>query len=132
MNSLTHLVCVVLVILPWEVKSWRPKVNVAYYELSPYIYRGINGSISGIFPDIIKKLSRWCHSDFKYTMNTGSASNFTNLIENRTNMKEYFRGDWLWLPLAQHISLDAKVSLDFFSANILNSKKLTFLYIMIK
>ena len=121
MSRSMQLVCVVLVALPCNIESWRTKINVAYYELSPYIYRGADGSISGIFPEIIKEMSRWCHADFEYTMNTRSGENFTNLIENRTKMKEYIADDWLWLPLTQHISHESKVSLDFFSANILNS-----------
>ena len=89
MNGLNHLVFGILITLPWKIQTWRPTINVAYHELSPYISRNKNGSVSGIIPEVLSELSSWCIADSKYTLNMVSANNFSNLLESRTKMKEY-------------------------------------------
>ena len=94
------LALAVLFAFPFGINSFRSApINVAYYELSPYIYRNENGSMSGIFPELFKELTSWCKIDFKYSLNTMSPNNFSKLIENKTLMEQYKVGNWLWLPL---------------------------------
>ena len=115
------LLCVVLIIFPCKINSYGGVINVVYYELSPYIYKSENDSVSGIFPELFAELARWCDYEFKFTLDMKTPSNFSALIENKTRMKQYLNGDWLWLPLTLHISQDTKESLEFFSLDILNS-----------
>ena len=103
------------IIFPCKINSYGGEIHVVYYELSPYIYKSENDSVSGIFPELFAELARWCDYEFKFTLDMKTPSNFSALIENKTRMKQYLNGDWLWLPLTLHISQDTKESLEFFS-----------------
>ena len=120
MSKFVYLVYVALTNLLPSAKGYN-FINVAYYELSPYIYRNENGSISGIFPELLDELSNECDVEFRYSMDTLSANNFSNLIGNKTIMMKYLYGNWLWLPLTQHISDRTLKSLKFLKLTILNS-----------
>ena len=120
MSKFVYLVYVALTNLLPSAKGYN-FINVAYYELSPYIYRNENGSISGIFPELLDELSNECDVEFRYSMDTLSANNFSNLIGNKTMMMKYLYGNWLWLPLTQHISDRTLKSLKFLKLTILNS-----------
>ena len=91
-----HLVYVVLTTFQWNdktVEGYRGTINVAYYELSPYIYRNENGSTSGIVPELLEEVSGTCVVKFRYSLNLLSANHFSRQIENKTWMKQYERGD---------------------------------------
>ena len=103
MNLLIIQVCLVLVENSIGAKNVVPFVNIAYYELPPYIYKDDNGSMSGIFPELFAELSIFCHVNFRYSLNTKSPENFSNFIENKTLMEQY-QTEWLWLSLTQNVS----------------------------
>ena len=118
MNRLVLLVCLVSVEYPPTTKS-SPNINIAYYELPPYIYKDDNGSMSGIFPELFAKLSNFCEINFRYSLDTMSPSNFSYFMENETLIEDKYKyGDWLWLPLTQNISKEKLASVGFFSSDI--------------
>ena len=112
MNRVVILACTFVFHFPFGIKTSR-YANIAYYELSPYIYRNENGSLSGIFPEVFEELSTLCDIDINYSLDMRSAKNFSNLIENKTFMSEFTYGNWIWLPLTQYISPETMHNLDF-------------------
>ena len=115
------LLCVVLVEFSFGIKGYYDVANVAYYEQPPYIYKNENGSMTGIFPEIFEDLTKMCFVDFKYSLNTISARNFSNLFKNKTAMDKYMHGNWIWLPLTQDVSGDQISSLKFIQRKILTT-----------
>ena len=114
--------CVVLIEFPLGINSFDGGfINVAYYELSPYIYQNENGSMSGIFPEFLKEIYHWCNIDFKYSLNTMNAKNFSNLIENKTVIDQYKHGNWIWLPLTQDISKETMNTLKLLPLEIMTT-----------
>ena len=124
MCRLTQLVFIVLTMFPFGIRAfrgYRGTINIAYYELSPYIYSSENGSVSGIVPEFLEEFEESCLVKFKYSLNLNNSNNFSNRIEDKTLMKQYSKGDWLWLSLTQHVSKETKDSLESLSVNILTS-----------
>ena len=100
MNKILQLVYLSLVMLPWSIQSFGT-IKIAYYELPPYVHKSENGSIVGIFPEIFEELTTKCNVEFNYSLNLMSAKNFSIYMKNEKMIN--LTGEWLWLPLTQHI-----------------------------
>ena len=72
-------------------------------------------------PELLEEVAGTCVVKFRYSLNLLSANHFSRQIENKTWMKQYERGDWLWLPLTQHVSKETKDSLELLSVNMFTS-----------
>ena len=121
MNMLVQLIIFALFHIRFSLSKYgKNKIDIVYYELPPYIYSTKNGSVRGIFPQIIEELSVKCRIEFNYSLNMISARNFFSLMEHRNNTKS-MTGDWLFLPLNLHIPQDIIAEFGFESVPILQS-----------
>ena len=57
-------------------------INVVFYELPPFIYKGENGTLLGMFPDIAKKISHMCKINMNFALNLKNANNFSSFMRN--------------------------------------------------
>ena len=125
MNRFVCLICVFLVAFPADMvafpASMKRKFQVAYYELPPYIYRDDKGYISGIIPEIHEQLSKWCNIKFSYDLKMKSANDFTNFMENATEMGRINMKGIIWLSLTQHTQPEIMTKYKFDSNKIIRS-----------
>ena len=117
-----------LLITLCNTNAHKASINVAYYELQPFIYKGENGSLLGILPDLAAQLKvrrnvsmmlekhdggyevmshdekdEVCGIEINFKLDMKSAKNFSAFMAQKDKMKRYFNDSWLWLPLTRHI-----------------------------
>ena len=114
-----QLICASLTTLLLHVKSHNA-IQIAYYDLNPYIYEDKNGTMLGIIPEIMKELSLECDIEFNYTLKIDSAKNLSIFMKDIEKMQSN-SGDWLWLPLNQHIPKETIKTLNLTTLKILYS-----------
>ena len=121
MNRVIILISAFFIEFPFGVNNSQ-NINIAYYELAPYIYRNENGSMSGIFPELFAEISYLCQVNFEYNFNAMTANNFSTIMKKKVIIDQYMYGDLLWLPLTQDISIEtSNTELTFISSDILTT-----------
>ena len=101
MNTITNLLSILLIVVPWSSNS--QVIDIAYYELPPFIYKGTDNTLKGLIPNITQALSKKCNITFNYSLDTKTASNFSNVMKNKGKTKNSTH-NLIWLPLNHRVS----------------------------
>ena len=113
------LICAFLSLFLLNIKSSNA-IQIAYYDLAPYIYEDKNGTMVGIIPEIMKALSLECDMELNYSRKIDSAKTLSTLMKDIKKMQS-ISGDWIWLPLTQHVPKKTIKTLNLTALQILYS-----------
>ena len=101
MSVFALVLCIVLGIAPCKDGH---VINIAYYELPPFIYKGDYGSLVGLIPNSAREITKKCNDlEFNYIESAESAEGFFNLLKNKEKMKRFDAKDTIWLTLTKHV-----------------------------